>query len=68
MNVISNLGLSFLFGLLGIIMMVLGYLIFDKIIPADFNKELEKNNISVGIVIASIIIGIAIIISRVVSA
>lgn len=67
-DILTNLGLSFVFGLLGIIMMVLGYLIFDKVIPADFNKELEKNNISVGIVVASVIIGIAIIVSRVVGA
>lgn len=65
---LRDLGLSFVFGLLGIIMMVLGYLIFDKIIPADFNKELEKNNISVAIVIAAVILGIAIIVSRVVAA
>lgn len=66
--ILRDLGLSFIFGLLGIIMMVLGYVIFDKVIPADFNKELEKNNTAVGIVVASIIIGIAIIVSRVVAA
>lgn len=66
--ILRDLGLSFVFGLLGIIMMVLGYLIFDKVMPADFNKELEKNNISVGIVVAAFIIGIALIISRVVGA
>ena len=67
-NVLSNLGLSALFGLLGIIIMALGYIIFDKMIPLDFNKELEKNNISVAIVIAGLLIGIAIIVSRVVGA
>lgn len=67
-NVLSNLGLSALFGLLGIIIMALGYIIFDKMIPLDFNKELEKNNMSVAIVIAGLLIGIAIIVSRVVGA
>ena len=37
-------------------------------IPLDFNKELEKNNIAVAIVIAGLLIGIAIIVSRVVAA
>jgi len=67
-NILSNLGLSALFGLLGIIIMAIGYLIFDKLIPLDFNKELEKNNLAVGLVIAGLLIGIAIIVSRVVAA
>ena len=68
MTVINNLGLSALFGILGILVMALGYVIFDKMIPLDFNKELEKNNIAVAIVIAGLLIGIAIIVSRVVAA
>nr|WP_246503508.1 DUF350 domain-containing protein [Clostridium polyendosporum] len=67
LEILANLGLSFLFGLLGILIMVLGYLIFDKIIPADFNKELEKNNTAVAIVVAGMLIGIAIIVSRVIA-
>ena len=68
MSVLTNLGLSALFGLLGIIILILGYIIFDKLIPLDFNKELENNNIAVAIVIAGLLIGIAIIVSRVVAA
>lgn len=68
MEVLNNLGLSALFGLLGILIMAIGYVIFDKMIPLDFNKELEKNNVSVAIVIAGLLIGIAIIVSRVVAA
>ena len=68
MSVLTNLGLSALFGLLGIIILMLGYVIFDKLIPLDFNKELENNNIAVAIVIAGLLIGIAIIVSRVVAA
>lgn len=68
MSVLANLGLSALFGLLGIIILILGYIIFDKLIPLDFNKELGNNNIAVAIVIAGLLIGIAIIVSRVVAA
>lgn len=67
MDIINNLVISFLFGILGIVIMVLGYLIFDKVIPADFNKELENNNIAVAIVVAGLLIGISIIVSRVVA-
>ncbi len=68
MSILSNLGLSAIFGVLGIAILALGYILFDKLIPLDFNKELEKNNIAVAIVIAGLLIGIAIIVSRVVSA
>lgn len=68
MAVLNNLGLSAVFGLLGIFILALGYLIFDKMIPLDFNKELEKGNVAVGILIAGLLIGIAIIVSRVVAA
>jgi len=67
-EVLNNLGLSALFGLLGIFIMAIGYVIFDKMIPLDFNKELEKGNISVGVLIAGLLIGISIIVSRVVAA
>ena len=67
MEILGNLGISFLFGRLGIIIMVIGYVIFDKVIPADFNKELEKGNTAVAIVIAGMLIGIALIVSKVVA-
>ncbi|MHB8126661.1 MAG: DUF350 domain-containing protein [Desulfitobacteriaceae bacterium] len=68
MTVLSNLGLSAIFGVLGIAILALGYILFDKLIPLDFNKELAENNIAVAIVIAGLLIGIAIIVSRVVAA
>ncbi|WP_420839223.1 DUF350 domain-containing protein [Clostridium yunnanense] len=67
MEVLANLGLSLLFGLLGIVIMAVGYVIFDKLIPADFNKELENKNTAVAIVIAGMLIGVAIIVSKVIA-
>ena len=67
MEILGNLGISFLFGLLGIIIMVIGYVIFDKVIPAVFNKELEKGNTAVAIVVVGMLIGIALIVSKVVA-
>lgn len=67
MDILSNLGISFLFGIVGIVIMVIGYVVFDKVIPADFNKELEKGNTAVAIVIAGMLIGIALIVSKVVA-
>ncbi|MDD7794861.1 DUF350 domain-containing protein [Clostridium sp. 'White wine YQ'] len=67
MDVLVNVGLSVLFGLVGIVIMLIGYIIFDKIIPADFNKELEKGNLAVAIVVAGLLISIAIIVSKVIA-
>lgn len=65
--ILKDVILSLIFGLLGILVMGAGYKIFDWIIPLDFNKELEKNNNSVAIVIAGFLIGVAIIVSKVVA-
>ncbi|MBU5315282.1 DUF350 domain-containing protein [Clostridium bornimense] len=54
------------FSILGIILMAIGYKVLDWVVPADFNKELEKGNLAVGIVVAGLLIGIALIIARVV--
>lgn len=63
-----NAGLSIAFGLIGIILLIVGYYIFDKVLTkVDFNEELKKNNIAVAIVIAGFMISIGIIISGVVS-
>ncbi len=56
------------YGLLGIALSVLGYLIFDLITPFSLGKELvEDKNVAVGIVVAGIIVGISIIIASAVS-
>ena len=66
LNTLMDLLLSLLFGAAGILVLVAGYKIFDAIIPADFNKELEKGNVAVAIFLAGALIGIAIIVSQVV--
>ena len=53
------------FGILGILLSILGYKLFDWISPIDVEKELaEKQNIAVAIVVGSFIIGVCIIIGR----
>lgn len=54
---------SVVFGLLGIVIMVIGYKVIDFILPADLNKELEKGNVAAGIVIAGIFVTVGIIVS-----
>jgi putative membrane protein len=47
-----------LFALVGLILSVVGFKLFDWITPVSFDKELEKGNIAVGILCGAIVIGI----------
>ena len=66
MNVLS----AFVFGLIGIILMILGYKAFDWVTPRlDVEKELmEGHNLAVAIVVAAVFIGVSILIAHIVSA
>jgi putative membrane protein len=63
----GNLLASAVFGLVGIVLLLLGYLLFDVITPRiDVQKELTDKNTAVAIVIASLLLGIAYIVAHVV--
>ena len=55
---------SILFGVIGIVLTIAGYKIFDWVTPIDVEKELsERQNIAVAIVCAAVILGIAIVVA-----
>ena len=55
--------LNFLYAALGVVLMFASYRVIDRLTPeVNFPAELNKGNIAVGIVIASIFIAIAIIV------
>jgi putative membrane protein len=56
-----------IFGLLGIVLIVLGFKIFDWLSPKiNVETELaEKHNIAVAIVVAAIILGVSVVIAAV---
>jgi uncharacterized membrane protein YjfL (UPF0719 family) len=66
----SNVISAIVFGVIGILLMVLGYKAFDWITPRlDVEKELaEKQNIAVAIVIAAVLIGVSILLAHILSA
>lgn len=67
-KILLDAGLSIVFGILGIILLIVGYCVFDKVLTkVDFNEELKNKNVAVAIVIAGFMIAIGIIISGVVS-
>jgi len=68
MTVFDNLGSNFVaavvFALLGVILFVVGFIIFDKITPGSLWKELlEDQNTALGVLMAGVAIAIAIIIA-----
>lgn len=55
---------SLLFAGIGIVVLVLSFIIIDKLTPYHLWKEIiEKRNVSLAIVVASFMLGLAIIIS-----
>lgn len=57
------------FGLLAILLVVVGYKVFDKLTPKlDFDALLNQGNLAMAIVIGSFILGLCHVVARVVSA
>ena len=66
---LGDLVATFAFGLLAILLIVLGYVTFDKLTPKlDFGDLINKGNMAMGVVIAGFILGLCYVIGRVVSA
>lgn len=58
---------SAIFGLVGIVMLLLGYWLFDLVTPRiNVQKELSGNNLSVAVVIGALLLSIAFITAHVV--
>jgi uncharacterized membrane protein YidH (DUF202 family) len=63
----SGLLASAVFGLVGIVLLLLGYWLFDLITPKiDVQKELAEKNMAVAVVIAALLLGIAYVAAHVV--
>jgi putative membrane protein len=57
------------FGVIAILLIVLGYITFDKLTPKlDFNELLNRGNVAMGIVVAAFILGLCYVVGRVVAA
>ena len=56
------------FGLVGVIVAIIGYKIFDLVTPGDMHKEIVENrNVAAGIVGAAVIIGVCIVVAAAMS-
>ncbi len=57
------------FGVVAILLIILGYITFDKLTPRlDFNDLINKGNTAMAIVVAAFILGLCYVVGRVVSA
>ncbi len=57
------------FGIVAILLIILGYVAFDRLTPKlDFDDLLNKGNVALAIVIGSFMLGLCYVIGRVVSA
>ena len=66
---IGDLVSTVAFGIVAILLIIFGYVAFDKLTPKlDFNEMLAKGNIALAIVVGSFILGLCFVIGRVVSA
>ncbi len=58
------IGYMVLFALIGIMLAILGYRIFDKCTPGDLHREIVENkNIAAAIVAGAVILGVCVIVA-----
>lgn len=63
-GIVSGLILSIVYGLVGILLLMIGYKVFEWLTPFSVNDALSKDqNRAVGIVVGAIFIGVAIIVA-----
>lgn len=53
-----------IFGIVGVVLLIVGYYVWELVTPYNVRKELEENkNVAVAIVVAAFIVGMAIVIA-----
>lgn len=58
------IALMVLFALVGVVVAIAGYRLFDKFTPGDLHKEiLENKNVAVAIIAAAVILGVCLIVA-----
>lgn len=63
-SVAGSLGMTVLFALVGVVVAVVGYRIFDLFTPGDLHKEiLENKNLAAAMVAAAVILGVCLIVA-----
>jgi len=67
--ILPDITATFAFGIVAILLIILGYIAFDKLTPKlDFVDLLNKGNIALAVVIGSLLLGLCYVVGRVVAA
>ena len=62
-NHVVNFILSIVYAVLGMILLYVGYKVFDMVTPTDMQKKIfEENNVAVAVTAGAFILGLAIVI------
>jgi len=62
-NHVVNFILSIVYAVLGMILLYVGYKVFDMVTPTDMQKKIfEENNVAVAVTVGAFILGLAIVI------
>jgi putative membrane protein len=65
----TDLVSTFAFGILAILLIILGYIAFDRLTPKlKFDELLNQGNVALAIVIGSFLLGLCYVVGRVVAA
>ena len=63
---LSVLGATILYGVMGILLTLAGYFVFDKVVGLNLHHELvEAENVAIGIMLAGVFIGCPIVVAAV---
>jgi uncharacterized membrane protein YjfL (UPF0719 family) len=66
---LGDLAATFAFSILAIVLVIIGYIAFDKLTPRlDFSDLLNKGNLALAIVVGAFILGLCHVIASVLSA
>ncbi|HET8627999.1 MAG TPA: DUF350 domain-containing protein [Thermomicrobiales bacterium] len=60
---LSDVGLSVVWAFIGVVLLYLATVLFDKFDPLDIRKMIKEGNIAAGVLLGALAIGIAIIIA-----
>ena len=57
---------TLLYGVIGLVLILISMFIFDLVVPYNFNQELKEKNVASGFIIAGLFISVSIIIRTVI--
>jgi uncharacterized membrane protein YjfL (UPF0719 family) len=64
---LSDVGLSVVWAFIGVVLLYVATVLFDKFDPLDIRKMIREGNIAAGVLLGALAIGIAIIIAAAIS-